>query len=315
MNTQSEVLSFRWTPAYIFDDASMKHPVVTAIDSITKIKVYANLGRCEATDSINIKTFPFPSAFAGNDSTICFGTIATLRGSGNGAFSTWSPAAVLRGGQRYITTAAPVSNTVFVLTVSDTLGCPKPARDSVLITVRPRIRVLAGSDTSVVYNQLLQLNAATNASVVQWTPAIALSNAFVANPTAIYTSNTLPAGVDSIKYVVTGSTPEGCSASDDIIVRIFKTGPGIFVPSAFTPNGDGLNDQLRPILAGMTALNFFRIYNRYGQLIFETREPFKGWDGKLKAVLQPTGTYVYQCQAVDFEGKMQSAKGSFVLIR
>jgi gliding motility-associated-like protein len=137
----------------------------------------------------------------------------------------------------------------------------------------------------------------------------------VPNPTAIYTSGTLPAGTDSIKYLVTATTAEGCKASDEIIVRVFKTGPSIFVPSGFTPNSDGLNDQLRPILAGMRGLHFFRIYNRYGQLIFETRELRKGWNGLLNGMPQASGTYVFHCQAETFEGKMQSAKGSFMLIR
>lgn len=315
LNTQSEALSFKWSPAGIFDNPSVKNPVVTARDSITRIIVLANLGKCQDTDTLIIKTIPYPKAFAGNDSTICFGTLASLRGSGDGISATWSPATLLRGSQGYSTTAAPANTTTFILSIIDTRGCPKPSRDTVVITVRPRVTLFAGNDTSIVYNQLLQLNATSNASSVQWRPSIALSNAFVANPTALFTTLTLTAGIDSVKYTVTGTTPEGCNASDDIVVRVFKTGPSIFVPSGFTPNYDGLNDQLRPILAGMRGLTYFRVYNRYGQTVFETREQFKGWDGRLKGVLQASGTYVYQCQAVDFQGKIQSAKGSFLLIR
>jgi gliding motility-associated-like protein len=125
----------------------------------------------------------------------------------------------------------------------------------------------------------------------------------------------LQSGQDAITYILTASTPEGCSQSDDIVVRIFKTPPSIFVPNGFTPNNDGLNDVIKPILAGMQRLDYFRVYNRYGQVVFESKEQNKGWDGKVKGNLQPGNAFAYQCQAVDFEGKIVSQKGTFVLIR
>jgi gliding motility-associated-like protein len=188
-------------------------------------------------------------------------------------------------------------------------------QDQVLVTVRPRINLFAGNDTSVVYNQLLQLNAVSNGLLFRWTPATALSAANIPNPTAVFRSGILPPGTDTIRYTVTASTPEGCSATDNLLVKVFSTAPTVFVPSAFTPNADGRNDLMRPTLAGMRELSFFRIYNRYGQLVFETRTPGRGWDGKLNGVLQNSGVFVYQCQAIDFEGNTSVVKGSFVLVR
>jgi len=135
------------------------------------------------------------------------------------------------------------------------------------------------------------------------------------NPVGLYTLDTLLPGQETIRYILTASTPEGCTASDDIVVRIFKTGPSIFVPNGFTPNGDGLNDLIRPTLAGMQRMNFFRIYNRYGQLVYETNRIGAGWDGRIKGNLQASNAYVYQCQAVDYTGQTVTAKGSFVLVR
>jgi gliding motility-associated-like protein len=62
-------------------------------------------------------------------------------------------------------------------------------------------------------------------------------------------------------------------------------------------------------------LEYFRVYNRYGQLLFETRQAGKGWDGRFNGTLQPSSAFVYQCQAIDFEGKRLYRKGTFVLIR
>jgi gliding motility-associated-like protein len=118
-----------------------------------------------------------------------------------------------------------------------------------------------------------------------------------------------------VRLVVTASTPLGCSASDDIVVRIFKTLPSIFVPSGFTPNGDGLNDVIRPVLAGIRQLDYFRVFNRYGQLVFETKEQGKGWNGNIQGNNQSTNAFVYQCQAIDYLGKTIKQSGTFVLIK
>lgn len=95
----------------------------------------------------------------------------------------------------------------------------------------------------------------------------------------------------------------------------FKTGPTVFVPTAFTPNGDGLNDLLRPIGAGIREIEYFGIYNRWGQLLFSTRQNGKGWDGRMNGTLQASGTYVWQVQAVDYLGKPYFQKGVFTLVR
>jgi gliding motility-associated-like protein len=120
---------------------------------------------------------------------------------------------------------------------------------------------------------------------------------------------------ESITYLVRATNPIGCSAEDNITVRVFKTGPEIFVPSGFTPNGDGLNDIIRPILAGIKQLNYFRLYNRWGQLVFSTTQSGKGWDGRIGGKEQPTGNFVYVVQAIDYTGRIISKKGNVVLIR
>jgi gliding motility-associated-like protein len=91
--------------------------------------------------------------------------------------------------------------------------------------------------------------------------------------------------------------------------------PEIFIPDAFTPNGDGLNEIFKPTMAGLRSLTFFRIYNRWGQLLFETTQPNTGWNGKFKGDEQPNGAYVYTVQAIDYLGEIINKKGTFVLIR
>ncbi len=75
-------------------------------------------------------------------------------------------------------------------------------------------------------------------------------------------------------------TSEGCFADDTINVKVFKTKPGVFVPNAFRPGGTQ-NNLLRPVLAGISKLSYFQVYNRWGQLVFQTSQPGDGWDGKI----------------------------------
>jgi gliding motility-associated-like protein len=87
------------------------------------------------------------------------------------------------------------------------------------------------------------------------------------------------------------------------------------IPSAFTPNNDGLNDRLSVKVVGYIVLNHFRIYNRWGQLVFETRELNTGWDGKYKGTQLNTGNFVWVAEGKDIKGNIIKDRGSFILIR
>ncbi len=78
---------------------------------------------------------------------------------------------------------------------------------------------------------------------------------------------------------------------------------------------DGKNDLLRPIPIGIAQLTYFKLYNRWGQLIFSTNEMGKGWNGIFNGEQQPTGTYIFQAEGKDFTGKIVYKKGTAVLIR
>jgi gliding motility-associated-like protein len=308
----THALGFLWTPESTLDNSRIKNPIASPVAASTTYTILANLGKCQASDNITIFTIPYPVANAGADTIICFADTATLRGKIIGNRFAWTPTNHVQNSQALTTKAFPLQTTPFVLTVYDNLGCPKPGFDTVIISVRPRIHVFAGNDTSVVLGQPVQLTSVSSATSHSWWPISGVSNPSTSAP--VITLNSLPPG-GSIKYILTGSTPDGCNASDDIVLKVFTTGPTIFVPTAFTPNSDGKNDYYKPVLAGMRQLIYFRIYNRYGSLIFETATVGKGWDGKVKGQLQNSGAYVYTCQAVNYIGNVVNQKGSFVLIR
>jgi gliding motility-associated-like protein len=303
----SDALQYVWSASTGETVSPVKNPLIRPLVN-TRYYVIANLGKCQSRDSVNVRVAPYPAAAAGSDMTICYGTRVQLNGTVTGSTFSWSPTASLINENTLTPVAGPTRTTAYVLTATDTIGCPKPKTDTVIVTVIQPIRANAGNDTAAVPNEPLQLNASGGTSYT-WDPASFLSDPTIANPIAVF-DNT----IDSITYTVRVSDG-GCSATDQVTVRVYKNGPDILVPSGFTPNGDGKNDVIRPALVGISKFNFFSIYNRWGQLVFTTNEVNKGWDGNFSGVAQPAGTYVYQAQGTDYRGKILFRKGTVVLIR
>jgi gliding motility-associated-like protein len=309
----SYALHYLWTPGTTLSDSTIKYPKAAPSTNTTYL-VIANLGKCQARASTYVRVVPYPQVYAGTDTTICYGSTISLNGSITAAYFTWAPDSSLTGAQTLTPMATPLVTTGYTLTVTDTLGCPKPVTASILVTVIPEVIVNPGNDTAVVVGEPLQLHAiSTDSALVSftWDPATWLNDATINDPLATITSSS----VDSVTYLVTATTPQGCTGSGKIRVLVYKTLPDIFVPNAFTPNGDGRNEVFRPILVGIRSLDYFRIYNRWGQLVFATSQNEKGWDGTVSGHKEDTGTFVYMIQGKDYLGKVHVKKGTFVLVR
>jgi gliding motility-associated-like protein len=118
-------------------------------------------------------------------------------------------------------------------------------------------------------------------------------------------------------YIVTGISASGCKSSDTVTVFVSKSPCGdVFFPKGFTPNDDGSNDKFGPLVSNLLypASAIFRIYNRWGEVIFETKDLNEKWDGRSHGVVQATGSYVYYF-SIDCNGKTTSMKGIVTLIR
>lgn len=304
----SDALYYSWSPSQSLSSSVVQSPFATPL-STTTYDLTASVGKCFATDKITVRVVPYPAANAGLDEAVCFGKTVTLNANMQASSFKWSPETGLFRANTLSPVAGPQATTSYVLTVTDSLGCPKPYSDTVVVSVIPPVMAFAGNDTAVVRSQPLQLNA-TGGTIYQWTPAYNLNNASIANPIAVFND-----GTDTIVYKVKVGTPEGCSNTDSIKIYVFETAPQVFIPTAFTPNGDGLNDLFRATVAGMKQFNYLRIYNRWGQLMFSTTTPEKGWDGVHNGSKQAAGTYVYVIEAVDYLDKPYVKKGTLVLIR
>jgi gliding motility-associated-like protein len=326
LNWQSSQDSVHWNDFVPAKTDSIYN--INGVSVPTQYRTIVKNGTCPADTSneafVGLYNAQFPQASVHPaDTAICLGSKAFLNADITiGTNYTWSNAgSIFNAGNGTISSvpftihaqSAPSKNTDYILTITN-VSCPNKYTDTIHVKVLPAFSVNAGRDTFVVANQPLQLMATV--SIVEanmnylWTPATGLNNQIIANPVSI-----LSAGTDSIRYFVKATDSIGCSATDNILVRVFNSGPEIFVPSAFTPNGDGKNDIIRPITVGILQLNFFSIYNRWGQMLYRTSEIGKGWDGIANGNQQPSGTYVYTAEGIDYLGHVLFRKGTVVLIR
>ena len=309
LRTISDGLQYAWTPAAQFINPMVQNPLAISNNVITNYQVTASIGGCSATDIIVVTTVPYPLVNAGADFSICYNTIAQLNGVTNAGSWQWTPVNLVSNPNILNPISNPPRTTNYMLTSFDTRGCPKPSWDTVRVTVLPKMKVSAGNDTAVILNQPLQL-IATGGINYDWIPATYLSAADIANPVAVF-----PFPAAGIRYKLLAFNTQGCKDSATINIKVFKTQPIVYVPSAFTPNNDGKNDLLRPIAVGIKNIDNFTIYNRWGQLLFSTKINGDGWDGKIKGVAQATGTFVWTVKAIDYTGNVYFQKGIATLIR
>ncbi|MBL0146235.1 MAG: gliding motility-associated C-terminal domain-containing protein [Chitinophagaceae bacterium] len=185
--------------------------------------------------------------------------------------------------------------------------CPTPIHSlkrPVLIE-KPKSNINYPLEYAVV-NMPLNLQARNFGETYLWRPAVNLNNAQIADP--VFKGNT------EQLYAIDITTKSGCVTTDTQIVKLVKN-IQVFVPNAFTPNGDNVNDVLKPVMYGIKQIKSFKIFNRWGQLFYQTATLKQGWDGYVKGVLQETQTIVWFIEALGADEKIYSWKGSSVLIR
>jgi gliding motility-associated-like protein len=130
------------------------------------------------------------------------------------------------------------------------------------------------------------------------------------------TSSTINITAPGVYWLEVTNT-EGCIGRDSISVKAKDCLKGVFFPNAFTPSNGGRNNVFRPVFYGQLESFYLIVYNRYGQKVFETRDAYKGWDGKINGIIQTTNTFTWSA-IYKFAGageKQQTAKGTVTVIR
>jgi gliding motility-associated-like protein len=196
--------------------------------------------------------------------------------------------------------AGPGTHTIMNRYVTNS-GCADTQYHEIIVHPQPIVN--AGDDILVLKgtSTLLKATASGNDLKVLWSPATYLNNPSIINPKSTPLNETL--------YTLTAVSSEGCTNKDEVLVEIVDK---LYIPNAFTPNGDGVNDGwFVPYFNSLTDIDV-KIFNRYGQLVFHTSKENKPWDGKVKGIRQPSGAYVYIVESKENNIK---ATGTLVLIQ
>jgi len=271
------------------------------------------LGGCRTTDSVHVTILGTTHADAFPDTSICMGKSVRL-GASHGASYSWSPSEGLSGNNLNNPVAKPNATTMYTVTVTDSSGCTDTAH--VQIGVLNSVEVKAGITGPDVFcrpSDSASFKSTSTGVVTKWKWNFGNGQTDTTNdPRVQYYS--IPGNEDDYIVSLAIADTSGCTDTAYHFIKVVAN-CYIAVPTAFTPNGDGLNDYLYPLNAYKATNLLFRIYNRGGQLIFEARDWSKKWDGTLHGTPQASGVYVWTLEYNDASNKKTSLKGTTALIR
>jgi gliding motility-associated-like protein len=281
--------------------------------------VQAENNGCTLTDTVAVSLLEAGTSLSAIQ-YICAGDTAQLFVSNDFPNSqlthSWEPEEIILSGNGTFTIQSIIDEpTTFTVTSSTQFGCT--VENSITIFTSPLggESVDAQADPpNILIGESSQLNVVpiNDEYIYQWQPTTYLDSPNSTNP--------LSTPDETILYTVTILDPNDlgfCQKSDSVLIQVFEGfcgSPNIFVPNAFTPNGDGENDLLLVRGGGITDLTF-SIFNRWGEEVFKTEDQSKGWDGTYKGNMAEPAVFVYQLEAVCDDGDTYFEKGNITLIR
>ncbi|OSZ78903.1 hypothetical protein CAP35_11820 [Chitinophagaceae bacterium IBVUCB1] len=298
-----------WNPGQYLSDSTSKQPL-SYVSKSTRytVNTFGNSG-CLIRDTIDIVVPVHDFYVLPKDTSICFGETAPLSVK-NGTYFEWFE---FENGQFKSAhesascdrCASPVlkpkKSTFYKIKVGDELFCYDTIDAYIEVKPLPVVNILT-KDTVIKYGQSVQLMV-NGARIYNWTPVSSLNNPNISYPIARPTEST--------QYVVGGIATNGCVSFDTVRVGIDYR-DNLFIPTAFSPNGDGKNDLFK--VTNMTFQRYaeFRVFNRWGQEVYNGN---KGWDGTWRGVAQESGTYTYLIRVAYPDGEVETYKGDVTLVR
>jgi gliding motility-associated-like protein len=305
--------TYQWTPSTGLNCDTCANPIATPDSTTTYTVTALTNGGCPGADTVRVTVFQPIDINVSPNKQICTNESFRLSASGASTYL-WSPAQGLNSTTSANPTTTTTSTIQYMVVGFDNHNCFKDT-GYVKITILPKPTLQLGADQTVSTGTVVPLTAATtNGPIVSWlwTPATDLS------------CNTCPRPMATIKkditYTATVKNIHGCVATDDIHFHTICEGSQVYVPNAFTPDGDGKNDILMIRSKGIEVVRSFKIYSRWGELIFEQNNfppnnPTYGWDGKIKGVVGSAEVYVYVAQVTCDNVKDFIIKGNISILK
>lgn len=262
---------------------------------------------CKAIDSVTVKILPLPNISLADEYDLCLGQSVHINLSSAYTYF-WSDGST--DSNRIFTPNIDHSN--YTVTVSNTVGCEKIFATTINLNLSD-INILVNPGDTIELGTTITLTAQRydiRDSIIVWLPSYARLDS---HSLVIKTTPQI-----SGFYHVISISPYGCIYEDSIFIFVLNPDT-IAIPTAFSPNGDGINDLFRPILSPYLQLSTFQIYDRWGILVYDASQESgtpRGWDGNYKNRAQPLSTFVFYLEAVNIiTGKKIRKSGNVTLLR
>lgn len=305
---------FIWDAQSSLSCINCPNPTATPLSSTT-YRVTGSNGTgigCERSKEILVKVIEPLRVSASRGDSLCIGESYQLSASGGDVY-VWHPETGLSATNIPNPLARPQQTTNYRLLVSDSLNC---FRDTLYVPIVvfpvPEIKILEKKITGIVGTRVVINTESKNVTRWRWNPAIGLSCAGCPQPELNITQ--------PITYRVLATNPGGCESKDEVVIEPICSAEDIFMPNTFSPNGDGRNDLFYPMGQGVSAIKSLRIFNRWGEMVFErsnlnANDPSAGWDGTYKGRPLNPDVYVYILVVLCYNNETLDIKGNVTLLK
>jgi PKD repeat protein len=304
---------YNWYPNDALSCTDCPAPLAKPLKStFYTVKGATNFG-CFSYDTINVTVInDFRITVSRNDS-ICIGDSIQLLATG-AKFYDWSPSTGLSSNNIQNPVAKPTKTTRYRVIGYDEYGCFRDT-NYVTISVSEYPKVDLGPDQLLSTGSLFVMNPKYSSGPIKtwvWTPGKDLSCTNCEKPTVRIRNQ--------ITYTANATNYFGCSGTDSITFKVFCENSQVYIPNAFTPDSDGLNDKFMVRASGIQIIKSFRVFNRWGEIVFEKvnfqpNDPVFGWDGSIRGVIQGPDVFVYTVEVLCDNGIPYFYKGNVSLLK
>jgi gliding motility-associated-like protein len=305
--------TYAWTPATGLSCTDCSAPSANPVADATYIATGTDGNGCTGSDTVHVHVYQPIQVSVSPDQAICELAALHLQAAGAASYS-WSPVAGLNDPTRPDPTATPSATTTYHVIGFDGHQCFTDT-GSVTVIVNPNPTLDLGPDLRLPTGDIHTFTPQTgNGPIVswEWTPSTDLSCSNCPSPSATIKTN--------IRYWVEIRNIHGCTTTDTVAIQTFCEGTQVFIPNAFTPDGDMKNDVFMIRAKGIASVKSLRIFSRWGELVFE-RKNFPpnsteySWDGKIRGTPGPAEVYVYTVEVVCDNQQTYMYKGNVTLLK
>lgn len=303
--------SYVWSPAIGLSCTNCPSTLASPDSTKYYYVVGTDVNGCIGRDSVEVKVVqPFNILNSPNVS-FCIGGFTTLLASGANTYQ-WSPSNGLSATTGSQVIARPNSTTTYRVIGSDAFNCFKDTAD-IIVQVNPIPTVNAGPDITIIGGTTTTLTATTTGNIVSynWNNGTTLS--------CTNCASTVAKPLQTTTYKVEVTTDGGCKNNDEVKVFIVCDKGNLFVPNTFSPNNDGVNDVMYPRGNGISIVKSFKIYNRWGELVYEqnnftVNDASRGWNGTFKGKRLSADVFVYTIEVLCENRNPIEFKGNITLV-